>query len=78
MKTTETVAQQSALAGVWDADLTAYANNAQYKNSKMYCELKADGTGVTYFDQNGTGNYAENAFTFFAYDNDGNEATNSV
>lgn len=48
MKTTETVAQQSALAGVWDADLTAYANNAQYKNSKMYCELKADGTGVTY------------------------------
>lgn len=77
MKTTETAAQQSALAGVWDADLNAYANNAQYKNSKMYCELKADGTGVTYFDQNGTGNYAENAFTFFAYDNDGNEATNS-
>ena len=77
MKTAETTAQQSILAGVWDADLTAYANDPQYKNAKMYCVLKKDGTGVTYFDQNGTGKYTENPFTFYAYDNDGNAATNS-
>ena len=77
MKTAETAAQQSVLAGVWDADLTAYANDAQYKNAKMYCELKGNGTGITYFDQNGTGNYTESPFTFYAYDNDGKADTSS-
>ena len=77
MKTAETAAQQSVLAGVWDADLSGYANDPQYKNTKMYCELKADGTGVTYFDQNGTGKYTESPFTFYAYDNDGKDDVSS-
>ena len=77
MKNADTAAQQSVLAGVWDADMSAYASNPQYKNAKMYCELKADGTGVTYFDPNGTGTYTESPFTFYAYDNDGKEDVSS-
>lgn len=77
MKNTDTAAQQSVLAGVWDADMSAYANVPQYKNAKLYCELKADGTGVTYFDANGTGTYTESPFTFYAYDNDGKEDVSS-
>ena len=77
MKNADTAAQQSVLAGVWDADMSAYTSNPQYKNAKMYCELKADGTGVTYFDPNGTGTYTESPFTFYAYDNDGKEDASS-
>ena len=79
MVSQETTEQRAALVGVWDADLTAYANDPQspYKNAKMHCELRSDGTGTTYLDMNGIGDYVENSYTFFAYDNDGNAETNS-
>lgn len=79
MASEETTEQRKALAGVWDADLTLYAKDAQspYKNAKMYCELRSDGTGTTYLDMSGTGDYKSNSYTFFAYDNDGDKDQNS-
>ena len=74
----ETIAQRSALTGTWDADLTAIAKtDANYKNAKMYCVINANGVVETCFDQKGTGDYVQTKASFYAYDNDGNAATNS-
>ena len=70
--------QWSSIAGIWDMDMSAYATVPEFKNAKMYCELKADGTGETYLDMQGTGKYEKvHTFKFYVYDNDKNAKTNS-
>ncbi|MGN0483768.1 MAG: Ig-like domain-containing protein [Lachnospiraceae bacterium] len=78
MTTDLTKKQWSSIAGIWDADMSAYANVEEYKNAKMYCELKEDGTGATYVDMQESGSYVKaHDFTFYVYDNDGKAETNA-
>lgn len=77
MASEETVAQRKDIVGIWDADeacLKALREETGYNKAQMYFELKEDGSGATYVDVNGTGDYVRTLeYTFYNYDNDGDK-----
>lgn len=81
MVTEETSAQRESLVGTWDASqdtLNALRTAYDLPDATMYCVLNADGSGETYVDMEGTGEFTlTDSYTFYAYDNDGNAQTQS-
>ena len=79
MTTSETAAQRGQLAGIWDANeatLSAMHTNPGFEKAAMYCELKEDGTGATYVDYQGTGDYVQvSSYVFYSYCS--NQASNA-
>lgn len=64
----ETTKQRNEIAGIWDADLTEFRSNPAFSKAEMYCVLNSDGTGATYLDLNGTGDFIKtSSYTFYAY-----------
>lgn len=81
MTTDETASQRAALVGTWDASeetLKILRADSGVADAQMYCVLGADGTGATYVDMAGTGEFVmTDSYTFYAYDNDENADTQS-
>ena len=81
MANDETASQRTALVGTWDASeetLNVLRAASGLADAQMYCVLGADGTGETYVDMAGTGDFVQtDSYTFYAYDNDGSADTQS-
>lgn len=79
--TKETEKQREDIVGIWDADedcLKVMHGYPGYENAKMYCELMEDGTGNTYVDYIGNGEYVKtSSYKFYTYDNDNDTAKKS-
>lgn len=66
----ETVNQRKAIVGRWDCDFTDFRSWPGYEKAEMYIDLSADGSGKTYMDSEGNGNYKLiSEYTFFSFDN---------
>ena len=69
MASDETVSQRTPIIGRWDMDTTAFKNIPGYENASMYMELQGNGTGKSYVDMSGTGDYTlASEYTFYLYD----------
>lgn len=64
----ETTKQRNEIAGIWDADVTDFKSDPTFANAQMYCVLNSDGTGATYLDLEGKGNFVNtSSYTFYTY-----------
>ncbi|MBQ9605166.1 MAG: hypothetical protein IJR45_07120, partial [Firmicutes bacterium] len=65
-RSADSLAQLKDLTGKWNCDMTAFKAMPEYADANMYMEISADGTGKSFVDMTGSGNYVE-ASDFFAY-----------
>ncbi len=74
----ETNAQRAGISGVWDMDPTLMRSYPGYEKASAYIILPKSGTGETFTDLAGTGEFKQDAqYPFYVYDtdkNDGKEA----
>lgn len=64
----ESNAQRANISGTWDMDTTAFKDYPGYENASMYIELAGTGTGRSFVDMTGSGNYMlASEYPFYTY-----------
>ncbi|MBR4344106.1 MAG: hypothetical protein IKP88_15650 [Lachnospiraceae bacterium] len=76
MSGAETIAQRSSMAGVWSMDTTPLKDYPGYENASMIMKLSKTGSGKSYVDMVGSGDYIlASQYPFFIYATDKNDDT---
>ena len=74
----ETSAQRTGISGVWDMDTTPMKDYPGYENASMYMKLSKSGTGESFVDMTGTGEFNKaSEYPFYVYDTDKNDGKES-
>ncbi|MBQ8940350.1 MAG: hypothetical protein IJ062_00830 [Firmicutes bacterium] len=69
-RSAESLAQLKDITGRWNCDMTDFRSMPEYANADMYIELNEDGSGKTYLDITGSGNYMLTSdYLVYTYDN---------